>query len=482
MNEQTPGPEWHWDGTQWLWWNGSSWQQAGVQASDTTPPVPESAADSGLPPTPVATQPPTPEPPATASEPTAAAPTPPPVPAPAPPEPGPPSVPAAAAPEAGPPPAPVATPPPLPQPGVIAAAAAPPTAPRRRLGGAAIAAIIVGVVLVLVIAGGGGFFVVSKVLNDEGGGNSETVTLQTEPLSTAVAAFTPPAGTDTPVTPPPATGVQEAPADTAGLYGGTLDNSSCDKTQLVNFLQANPDMAAGWAQTLDITADQIPTYVASRTPVLLRSDTAVTNHGYENGKVTSFPSLLQAGTAVLVNEFGQPVVKCYCGNPLTAAPAKLTNVKYTGPTWPDFKPDVFTVVQPSTVAITNFVMVDVVNNTTFVRPASTDGSQDSPGDSIPATSAPTATTAPAPTAEAGREAQATALAEQRFLTCLNTGGFEGDSSAIYSAVPTGTGIGVYKVSITPNDGSGTINVEVNVDASTVTPLDFAPDGCPGVFN
>lgn len=25
-----PGPEWRWNGEQWLWWNGTAWQEAGV--------------------------------------------------------------------------------------------------------------------------------------------------------------------------------------------------------------------------------------------------------------------------------------------------------------------------------------------------------------------------------------------------------------------------------------------------------------------
>lgn len=103
------------------------------------------------------------------------------------------------------------------------------------------------------------------------------VTLQTEPISTAIAAITPPAGTDTPVTTPPeVNGVQNIPADTAGLFGGTLDSSSCDKAKLVSFLQESPSKAAAWAQTLGITESGIPEFVEPLTPVILRSDTAAT--------------------------------------------------------------------------------------------------------------------------------------------------------------------------------------------------------------
>jgi hypothetical protein len=36
-----------------------------------------------------------------------------------------------------------------------------------------------------------------------------------------------------------------------------------------------------------------------------------------NGRATSFGSVLQAGTAVLVDKYGHPVARCRCGNPLT---------------------------------------------------------------------------------------------------------------------------------------------------------------------
>src|SRR4051794_41934788 len=51
------------------------------------------------------------------------------------------------------------------------------------------------------------------------------------------------------------------------------------------------------------------------TSVTLRSDTAVTNHGFRNDRASPFESVLQAGTAVLANEYGVPRGRCACGNP-----------------------------------------------------------------------------------------------------------------------------------------------------------------------
>ncbi len=68
---------------------------------------------------------------------------------------------------------------------------------------------------------------------------------------------------------------------------------------------------------LGLRTTQIRTYVSGLTDVLLRTDTRVTNHGYEDGIAIPIQSVLQAGTAVFVDKYGSPVVKCYCGNPLT---------------------------------------------------------------------------------------------------------------------------------------------------------------------
>jgi hypothetical protein len=119
------------------------------------------------------------------------------------------------------------------------------------------------------------------------------------------------------------------------------------------------------------------------TPMLLRSDTLVINHGYLNGAATSFPSVLQAGTAVLAGRRGLPVVRCYCGNPLTQPPAQITDATYTGPTWPGWNPQSITVITQNTTFINIFIVVDVNTGERFTRPAGTAGGQDTDGTQTP---------------------------------------------------------------------------------------------------
>ncbi|HUF83490.1 MAG TPA: DUF6777 domain-containing protein, partial [Acidimicrobiia bacterium] len=80
---------------------------------------------------------------------------------------------------------------------------------------------------------------------------------------------------------------------------------------------------------------------------------------------------------VLVDDKGAPVVKCYCGNPLTPPPA-AGGAKYSGPKWPEFKPTNITVIQTTTVVIEIFTLVDPTTGDGFGRPAGTDGSEDGP--------------------------------------------------------------------------------------------------------
>jgi hypothetical protein len=163
-------------------------------------------------------------------------------------------------------------------------------------------------------------------------------------------------------------------ADLPGLYGGTMDYATCDKRQLVTFLQETPDKAEAWAEAVSIEPTEIKTYVNKLTPVTLRTDTRVTNHGYTNGVATPIPALLQAGTAVLVDKYGAPVVKCYCGNPLTA-PQPLDKPTYTGTPWPTYTPGNVTIIQKTTTIIKVY---DLETGQIITRPAGTDGSQDQP--------------------------------------------------------------------------------------------------------
>ncbi len=240
-------------------------------------------------------------------------------------------------------------------------------------------AVIVGLVIALVVtnrggdgkkaAGKGEIFLESA---SSTGPNPFTRSVATGSPVAVTTTTRPPASTST--VPSRAT-VQGVQGSQPGLYGGTRNNSTCDPEQLISFLQANPGKAGAWSRALGIPRDSIATYVRRLTPVILTGDTRVTNYGYRDGRPTPRQAVLQAGTAVLVDEYGIPRVKCGCGNPLTPPVPTPVTPTYTGTQWPGWSPTTVTVVVVN-VKVNTFVLVDPTNGVKFDRPPGTTGAQD----------------------------------------------------------------------------------------------------------
>lgn len=229
-------------------------------------------------------------------------------------------------------------------------------------------------------------------------GSATTGKVRREPINKSTAnpfAVAGTVGQDQPVTPVVVDGPTAVDPSQVGLYGGTMDYQQCDKEQLKTFLTQNQDKGTAWAEVRGITFQELPSYIDKLTPVLLRSDTRVTNHSFKNGKATPLQSVLQAGTAVLVDEYGEVVTKCYCGNPLkppsytppyypptyqgTTTTQYYEEPPHYGPKWPEWTPTNITVIEVTVrVEIRIFVLVDSKTGQTFNRPAGTDGTSDTP--------------------------------------------------------------------------------------------------------
>lgn len=224
----------------------------------------------------------------------------------------------------------------------------------------------------------------------------------TDPFSESVAAPSPsttqPLGTpvalgETGVT-APALGtsttsgaVSSYTGGTPGLYGGTRDQRACDPQKMVSFLAANPDKAQAWADAQGIPVGEVTAYIEALTPVLLRGDTRVTNHGFRNGVATARQSVLQAGTAVLVDKYGEPQARCACGNPLDPPIPTSSTPSYQGTPWQGFSPTGLTVVVKNTTVIRIITIIDVSTGTPFGRPTG-------PGPDVAMPLPTTTTTAP----------------------------------------------------------------------------------------
>jgi len=188
--------------------------------------------------------------------------------------------------------------------------------------------------------------------------------------------------------------VSSVPGGTVGLYGGTLNLSSCNAQQMVNYLSANTSLGQAWAAAEGIPYSGLSTYILSLTPVILRGDTQVTNHGYINGYANPIPEILQAGTAVLIDSYGVPRARCFCGNPLTPPIPTTVVPTYVGPRWPTFSPSTVVVVVPAPAPITTLTLVDTNTGQVFSRPTGTSGASDTPGAPSSSNSTTTTTTVP----------------------------------------------------------------------------------------
>ncbi|MEU7551828.1 DUF6777 domain-containing protein [Streptomyces sp. NPDC044571] len=178
----------------------------------------------------------------------------------------------------------------------------------------------------------------------------------------------PPAPSSLP--PAPATGTittQAVPGSSPTLYGGTADIAGCDSEKQARFLSARPDANRAFAEALGIQATAVPEYLRSLTSVTLRKDTRVTNHGYRNGSPTSYQAVLQAGTAVMVDNHGVPRVRCACGNPLGEPKALKPGYRRRGESWAMYRPQNIVVIQPTVKAITKITIYDHTSGRWYAR-------------------------------------------------------------------------------------------------------------------
>ncbi|MEV4876590.1 DUF6777 domain-containing protein [Streptomyces cyaneofuscatus] len=168
-----------------------------------------------------------------------------------------------------------------------------------------------------------------------------------------------------------------------GLYGGVRSEASCDVEQQARLLTADQDKARAFAEKAGIEAVQIPGYLRSLTPVTLRADTQVTNHGYSAGSVTAFQAVLQAGTAVLVDSKGLPRVRCACGNPLEKPVIAKGQVTHRGERWAGYDPARILAVDPGVKPLGSLIIVDTADNTWIERTVGDDGGRDRTPDDPP---------------------------------------------------------------------------------------------------
>lgn len=86
-----------------------------------------------------------------------------------------------------------------------------------------------------------------------------------------------PAGTELPTE--GGTGGIRVVGDRTESLRGSPDRLLCDRQKLVDDLERDPARMTAWSGVFDV--DDVRSYVRTLTPVLLRADTRVTDHGFE---------------------------------------------------------------------------------------------------------------------------------------------------------------------------------------------------------
>lgn len=164
-------------------------------------------------------------------------------------------------------------------------------------------------------------------------------------------------------------GLRTVRGTATGFYGGAGSLDVCDATAALDQLTDDADKAQAWVDALNddtdldwsggskLAADDIEAYIAELTPVLLKADVRVTNHAYDAGRVTAFQSVLQRGSAVMIDALGVPRARCASFGPLIAA-APAGSPKYRGEEWDGFDKTKLVVVTPG-ARIDGFRIVDV---------------------------------------------------------------------------------------------------------------------------
>ncbi|MEU3934872.1 DUF6777 domain-containing protein [Streptomyces sp. NPDC029044] len=179
--------------------------------------------------------------------------------------------------------------------------------------------------------------------------------------STALTAATPSAAPRT------TGGPRSLSGGTPGLYGGTERTGSCDVGRQIGHLTRDPARGRAFAEAAGISQASVPDHVRALTPVVLRADTRVTGHGFRAGRITRHQSVLQAGTAVLVDDHGLPRLRCACGNPLRPPTAARGTLVTTGTPWPGYRPGEVIVVTPAPRAVTAFTIIDLTSRAWIER-------------------------------------------------------------------------------------------------------------------
>ncbi|MEV6118089.1 DUF6777 domain-containing protein [Streptomyces sp. NPDC052109] len=154
---------------------------------------------------------------------------------------------------------------------------------------------------------------------------------------------------------------------TPGLYGGTAGVAGCDVERQIRYLTADRARGEAFGRVVGVPVSGLPGYLHGLTPVVLRADTRVTTHGFHGGRAAGYQAVLQAGTAVLVDNRGAPRMRCACGNPLAVPAPSRGGFGTGGSAWAGYRPGQVIVVTPAPRTVTSITIVNAETRTWIER-------------------------------------------------------------------------------------------------------------------
>jgi hypothetical protein len=176
---------------------------------------------------------------------------------------------------------------------------------------------------------------------------------------------------------PASAGLQIRVGSTPGLYGGVRTGDVCDVPALLDAFEAAPAIGEAWALVHGLPPESLSDFLTTLTPVVLLRDTLVTAYGWQSGRIIPRQSILQRGTAVLIDVRGVPVSRCLSGAPLQIPRGLPPGPAFQGSAWPGFSEDLIDEIPGSERDQDTFLLVDLATGDVIRRTAGASGAPSS---------------------------------------------------------------------------------------------------------
>ncbi|GIU85389.1 MAG: hypothetical protein KatS3mg008_2164 [Acidimicrobiales bacterium] len=176
-------------------------------------------------------------------------------------------------------------------------------------------------------------------------------------------------------------------AERPGVYAGERGRAPCDPRSVIGDLAADPKLAELFtkAQNSDISLawrdppldpEELDAWSDDLTPVHLAVPTRVALHQIDReGRLHKTEAVLAPGTAVGVDLYGVPRLRCRGGEPLTAPTQLNLHVEWISPPG-EAPPSWAVVIQRTAIPAEHLVLADTSGGLPFRRPVGTHGERD----------------------------------------------------------------------------------------------------------